>query len=206
MTYDYWKQIDQRMCDFHAYYDQIAEELPNESRIAEVGVADGASAIYLASKLREKGKTFTLYMIDGLQYGGVNQLNTLMKHIVRSGLAEFIELMPLDSLNASTKFNDNYFHFVFLDSGHTYNLTKCEILCWERKVSYGCKLSGHDMNPLEGIGVFEAVNELIPKIVINTANGDERPEEKVLNIISTEKGLGIWEYTKQWYGRLLPQK
>lgn len=197
----YAETMDSRMFDFHAFYDMVAGELPDECRIAEVGVADGASALYLAEKLHSMGKRFTLYMIDNLAYGGSDQLADIIKNVQRSGLGEFIEIMPMDSLNASCKFNDNALHFVFLDSSHTYSMTKAEILLWSRKVSYGSRLAGHDYNETEGKGVLDAVQELLPHTIVRPPIPDQETfkEEPFLEAINTSKGCGVWSIVKKFY-------
>jgi len=199
----YADTIDGRMVDYEDFYDKIAQDLPNDCRIAEVGVANGRSAIYLAEKLRELGKNFTLYMIDSLDYGHENQLTEIIRNVQKSGLSEFIEIMPLDSLNASLRFNDNSLHFVFIDASHTFEGTKADIRLWWHKVSYGSILAGHDFNEHEGIGVKNAVEELLPREIQRPPSGEDTYEpEKFLEVINTSKGLGVWAVTKQWYYHL----
>ena len=174
--------IPNEMFDFPGYYDKIAEAMPNDCRIAEVGNADGASAIYLGEKLQELGKSFTLHMIDDCSYGGYEQRNTLIRNIVGSGLGGKLMFMELDSLNASLKFPDGYFHFIFLDSGHTLDLTRSEIRLWVHKLLDDWYLAGHDYKT--HAGVKSAVDEIIP------AN-------RIVSI-DTDKGYGIWQYKKDW--------
>lgn len=176
-----YKDIPGSMCDFHAFYRRIAESLPDNCRIVEVGVADGHSAIYLAERLADMGKKFKLIMVDSLDYGRSDQANTIMRNIVKSGLAEHIEFWQMSSLDASCKFPDNWAHFVFLDSSHTYEQTKAEIRLWYRKVMHLHTLAGHDMNEESGIEVNNAVKEVL--------HGKYWREE-------TEKGLGVWAVKK----------
>lgn len=176
-----WKDIPHSMFDFREYYDRIADDLPSPCRIAEVGVADGASAIYLAEKLTSIGKDFSLKMIDNMDYGKTEQLKTIMDNVLKSGLSERIEIMPYDSLNASLKFPDNYFDFVFIDSGHTFELTKAEIRLWMRKIKDGGILAGHDY--LGHQEVRDAVSEML--------NG-----YPTLSFHETEKNYGVWEVRK----------
>lgn len=193
--------IDQRMFDFHSFYDRIAEELPNECRIAEIGVANGASSLYLAQRLHELGKSFTLYMVDNLAYGGNDQLADIISNVQKSGLGESIVIMPVDSLNASLKFNDNSLHFVFDDGSHTYEGTKADIRLWWNKVSYGSILAGHDFNEQEGKGVLDAVTELLPRTILRPPieNQQEFEPEPFLEVVNTTKSLGVWAVRKQWY-------
>lgn len=169
--------ISETMFDFKGFYDKIVNDMPNGARIAEVGVADGASALYLARKMKEAGKEFNLRMIDSLAYGGSEQLKEIIANVLESGYADSIEIIPIDSLNASCKYPDNYFHHVFIDASHKYEETKADIRLWYRKVMEGYTLAGHDYNQDE---VRRAVNEVIVG-----------PE-----IYPTEKDYGVWAIKK----------
>lgn len=166
MTY---KEIPGDMCDFREYYRQVAEQLPSPCRVIEVGVADGHSAIFLAETLQSMGKKFQLVMVENMDYGKEEQQNTLLVNIIKSGLADHIRLVSLDSLIASCKFPDQWADFVFIDASHKYEQTKADIRLWFRKVRVGGILAGHDYHMDE---VNQAVKEVIPDAeVINTANG-----------------------------------
>lgn len=177
-----YKDIPGDMCDFQHFYRNIAERLPDNCRIVEAGVADGHSAIYLAETLADLGKSFHLYMIDSLAYGGTEQANTIIKNILRSGLGESITFLQMSSLDASCKWPDNWAHFVFLDSSHTYEQTKAEIRQWYRKVMFGHILAGHDYNQDGGIEVSRAVDEVFTGIQFQNH--------------VTDKGLGVWSIKK----------
>lgn len=167
------------MFDFETFYRRVAFNLPNGSRIAEVGVADGKSAIFLAEALKQQGKTFHMHMIDNLDYGHNGQLTEILRNIQKSGLAEYITFLPMDSLSASCKFPDEYFHFVFIDASHKYEETKADVRLWFRKILPNCILAGHDYNTgPEGIQVYKAVTEVIP--------------QEHLQSEETEKGYGVW--------------
>lgn len=187
--------IPNTMFDFKAFYDRMAKELPHDAVIAEVGVADGASALYLAEKLHEIGKTFKLYMIDNLDYGKQDQLRTIINNVMHSGLSEFIEILPYDSLHASCRFPDVHFDFVFIDASHKYEFTKADIRLWYRKVKENRILAGHDYNSDEGKEVLQAVNEVIPAYADYT---NEKNPIKVLQTEETEKGYGVWWVRKYW--------
>lgn len=174
------ESIPGTMFDFKNFYDFIADEMPNECRIAELGVADGASAIYLAEKLQNIGKKFSLFMVDNCDYGKQEQRNTIIRNIVGSGLGNSITFMEIDSLNASLKFPDGYFHAVFVDSGHTFELTKAEARLWYRKVMDSWFLSGHDASEKE---VKDALVEVFPSGAIDT--------------IITEKNYNVWTCRKK---------
>lgn len=172
MTY---KEIPGDMCDFHAFYERIAQQLPSPCRVIEVGCADGHSAIFLAETLQRLNKKFELVMVENMDYGKEEQQNTLLVNIIKSGLANKIRLISLDSLNASCKFPDQWANFVFIDASHKYEPTKADIRLWYRKVIHGGYLAGHDYNMDE---VKNAVDEVIPT---------DR-----LEVVDTAKDLGVW--------------
>ena len=157
---EYYKNIpSEDMFDFETFYDLIANGVPDNSRLIEIGISNGRSLIYLAAKLQSLGKTCKVIGVDNMAYGGVNQRNEVISHIIKSGLE--IELVEMSSLDASTKYPDGYFDFVFIDSSHTYEQTKAEIILWNRKLKDGRILAGHDYNFNEGKELLEAVNEIL---------------------------------------------
>jgi predicted O-methyltransferase YrrM len=171
MTY---RNIPGDMCDFRDYYFNVASRLPSPCRVIEVGVADGHSAIFLAETLQSMGKKFQLVMVENMDYGKEEQQNTLLVNIIKSGLADHIRLISLDSLIASCKFPDQWADFVFIDASHKYEQTKADIRLWFRKVRAGGILAGHDYHMDE---VNQAVKEVIPDA----------------EVFETSNGLGVWQ-------------
>lgn len=176
--------MDKRMFDFERFYLGVAHVMPDNPVLAEVGVADGASAVYLAEMMLNLGKKPRLYMIDSLDYGGVDQLNAIISHIQAAKLGDFITLIPEDSLNASCRFPDVHFDFVFIDASHRIEFTKADIRLWWRKVKEGCLLAGHDYNEEEGNEVKQAVDFVFPA--------------GAFEVRSTEREYGIWSAMKLW--------
>ena len=186
------------MFDFKSFYDRIARGLPYDCKIAEIGVADGISALYLAERLNEIGKAFTLYMVDDLSYGKYIQLCKIYENIIASGLGSSIKVVPKDSIEASKDFNDGELDFVFLDSSHQYQETFESIKAWYPKVKDEGIFSGHDFHLYDG--VRSAVGELIPTHFKRTDIPDrEFDYEEVLHIEQTEKNYGLFWVRKQWY-------
>lgn len=193
------------MFDFSEWYDRIAKELPNDCKIAEIGVANGDSALYLAKRLNELGKSFTLYMIDSLDYGGNIQLCQIYENIIASGLGGDIKVIPKDSIEASKDFNDGELDFIFLDSSHQYKETKESIKLWYPKLKDGSILSGHDYYLYDG--VKKAVDELIPETfqreTIETEEQFQEFEpEQFRHIQQTNNGYGLWYCIKDFYKTL----
>ncbi len=177
-----YQDIPGDMCDFHDYYRQVANKLPDGARIIEVGCADGHSSIFMAETMANMNKRFELVMVENMDYGKEEQQNTLLVNIIKSGLAEHIRLIALDSLQASCKFPDNWAQFCFIDASHKYEQTKADIRLWYRKVQHGYFLAGHDYNKEEGTEVYNAVNEVF--------------QGKQFQNFTTAKGLGVWSVKK----------
>jgi predicted O-methyltransferase YrrM len=188
------------MFDFQHFYQRIAKELPNNARLAEVGIANGDSVIYLAQELKNLGKDFKIYAIDNMGYGGFFQMKTIYENIIKSGLGDYIEVIPYPSLECAKMFNDGFLDFVYIDSSHTYKETKQEVIEWYNKVKDEGILAGHDFNADE---VNRAVSQIVPKIFVRSDIADREFEaEKVLHSEETTNGWGLWWFKKQWYLKL----
>lgn len=199
--------MDDRMFDFHSFYDRMAEQLPDGAVIAEVGVANGASAIFLAEAMLNRNKHFQFYLIDSLAYGGADQLRGLLKNLSKANLFDWVEVLPYSSLDASCRFPDGHFDFVFIDASHRYEWTKADIRLWYSKIKENGILAGHDYNDgPEGMEVKQAVDEVVPMSVTRNDIPDRIFDpENVLSIEKTTKGHGVWSIRKKWYVRLKQQ-
>jgi cephalosporin hydroxylase len=155
---EFYKTIEGDLFDFEDYYLRVAEEMPDNARMVEVGIANGKSLIFLAEAMVSLGKNFRLIGVDNCAYGGVDQRNYIMKNIVKSDMAEYVEFWEMDSLAASCKFNDHSLHHVFLDSSHKYEETKAELRLWYRKVMDNYSLAGHDVYTIQDVAT--AVSEV----------------------------------------------
>lgn len=189
--------IPSDMFDFKSFYDHLAAAMPSPCRFVEVGIADGASAVYMAHKLHSLGKEFEMFWVENFDYGAKKQLKQVVQNLVRTGLGEKITLIPESSLDAAAQFNDRFFHGVFLDSSHEYKQTKAEITLWHQKVIENMYLCGHDYNLYQD--VHDAVIELLPQKRVFT---DEFGHYESLVIHETEKGYGVWEFRRNWQAPL----
>lgn len=191
---------DLLMFDFESFYDRIAEQMPHDCKVCEVGIANADSVIYLTQRLVELGKNPKVYAVDSMQYGGFIQMKVIYQNIIKSGLGEYIEVIPKESLDAVNDFNDGYLDFVFIDSSHTYEQTKLEIPVWYKKCKDEAILSGHDFFAPE---VNKAVIETIPDFFTRTDIKDRTFEpEQILHSEDTRNHFGVWWLKKQWYIKL----
>lgn len=61
---------------------------------------------------------------------------------------------------AATKFPDNFFDWIYIDAGHTYEDVKQDLDLYVPKVKIGGYIMGDDYNPHAWPGVVQAVDEL----------------------------------------------
>lgn len=192
------------MTDFVDFYQKVAGMLPDDAIIAECGVANGRSAIMLAEMLVDKGKNFTLYMIDNMDYGHERQLNDIVGYVVNSGVGKYIKILKMSSLDASTEFPDDHFHFVFIDTSHKVQETKASVRAWYYKIKEGWMLAGHDYTSKENPEVGLAVNEVVPRVITRAEipNQQTFEPERVLYNEPTTNGHGVWFLRKKFYVKL----
>jgi len=129
--------------DFKILYDQIAEQIPNGSRFAEVGVFRGASLCYLASKVKELGKTnCQFYAID--IWKGRSDQNIFFANCIEYGVAEMIRPIRALSSIALLHFPANYLFSVMIDGDHRENQTVKDVkMSLHRTTDIVC---GHDIH------------------------------------------------------------
>lgn len=180
---EFAKTIPGEMFDFGEYYLKVANWISTPARIVEVGLGSGKSCIFLAEAILNLGKEIERFVaVDDCSYGGASQRNEIISNLVNSGLGNKIEFMEMSSLDASTKFPDGYFNYVFIDSSHRYNQTRAEIILWYRKMIHDGVLAGHDATSTQNQEVGQAIKSIIP------------PDR--LFISETRDGHGVWETFK----------
>jgi predicted O-methyltransferase YrrM len=155
----------------------IIRRLPQNARVAEVGVLIGILSEYL---LRNR-TDITLYMVDSWleaseqpdQYRATGDVHANHnRKIVRDHRAQAENrarkyasralVMPIPSLAAANRFNAGELDLVFLDADHSYAGVSADIAAWLPKVKPGGWIGGHDYenpDPAFRFGVTEAVDE-----------------------------------------------
>jgi len=75
-----------------------------------------------------------------------------------------LRVVRMDSTEVTKLFRDEYFDGVFLDTTHTYENTKREILAWLPKIKKGGLFAGHDYGSTRKAhsGCKIAVDEILP--------------------------------------------
>ena len=154
-------------CDYHDFYRDVFDGLPDGAIIAEVGVYLGHSVAMMSTLAKEAKKNVTIYAIDTFEgslehraKGRTDFGEAFMRNISACGVSDYVVTMTGKSLWAAQTIA-NTFDFVFIDASHDYDNVKADILAWSPKVKPGGILAGHDMTPVWP-GVVKAVNEIFP--------------------------------------------
>jgi predicted O-methyltransferase YrrM len=156
---------------FADVYDLAIERFPSGSTFVEVGTWFGASAAYLATKVRSSGKRITIFAVDNftaegsrpplrqkaMDVGG-NFYHIFRDNLERCGVLSLVTPIISDSTEAATQFEDRSLDFVFIDASHEYRKVNLDIDAWLPKVKAGGILAGHDYDP-DHPQVIRAVDE-----------------------------------------------
>jgi hypothetical protein len=137
--------------------DQLLEQMPKNSVVAEIGVDRGR----FSERINEITKPSILHLIDLYQFEyQIEHINSLL------GEATNTKIHKCDSTEAGNLFDDEYFDWIYIDTDHTYERTKAELNAFSSKIKPGGFISGHDYFQV-GIsngfsyGVTSAVHEFV---------------------------------------------
>ena len=147
----------QGWCDFGDLYFAIAEILDEGAVFVEIGSWMGQSAVVLCQRLQDIGKNVTVYCVDTFQ-GEQNQpahveivqqmggstFRKFEENIKAAGVADMIEAITADSVNAAGHFRDASLDGVFIDAAHDYDSVVKDVAAWFPKVKPGGIFAGHD--------------------------------------------------------------
>lgn len=156
-------------CDYHEFYRDVFEQLPEGAQVAEIGVYLGHSVAFMATLAKEAKKKITVHAID--TFMGSNEhtkrhfYNEFIDNIFKCGVSDNVLVLVEDSVKAAQIVPET-FDFVFIDAAHDYQSVKADIEAWAPKVKKGGILAGHDYCR-SWPGVMEAVDELIPNKQLN---------------------------------------
>lgn len=140
--------------------------LPENGIVAELGVDQG----HFSKLILKECKPKKLHLVD---YWGTNKYNQKKRKSVeetfdseiRSGKIEINLGLSVEVVN---EFPDQYFDWVYIDTGHSYKVTYQELVDYRNKVKENGILTGHDFvrwsrDGFSRFGVIEAVSEFCVK-------------------------------------------
>lgn len=151
-------------------YRRIAEIVPNEARIAEIGVWQGKSMAALATFLKGRGKRAELIAVDTfqgtpglpseqiLQAEGIDARAVFEANMRNIGVNGKLTIFDSDSRAVAAVHPNESLDAVFIDGAHDYTSVKQDIAAWTRTVKPGGIIAGHDYDD-QYPGLVRAVNE-----------------------------------------------
>lgn len=164
---------------FDDLYDKMVQEVESPATFVEVGTWFGASAAYLASRVKESGKEVKIYAVDNFTAEGSGPVlaeevsrvggsffEIFCENLRRCGVADYVTPLVGDSTEMAGHFADESIDFVYIDACHEYRKVRQDILAWLPKVKPGGTVAGHDYNSGHG-GVIRAVDEIFGKENVN---------------------------------------
>jgi hypothetical protein len=130
---------------------------PKNAIVAELGVDRGR----FAEQIYDITKPKKLHLIDNFVHD--YQLPAVTE---RFGNLDNVEIHKTDSVESSKLFQDEYFDFIYIDTDHSYEVTKAELNAFSKKIKSGGFISGHDyfqvgVSNVFSYGVMSAVHEFV---------------------------------------------
>ena len=142
--------------------ESLLELLPKKAVSAEIGVDVGD----FSQKILEKTNPEKLYLIDvwDTPRYNISKKEKVIKRFNKEIMNNQVEVRIGYSTEILEQFSNNYFHWLYIDTDHTYLTTKKELEIASKKVIDGGIICGHDYsmgNWVKGYkyGVIEAVHE-----------------------------------------------
>jgi len=136
-------------------------------RGAEVGVFDGRFSKIMVDTIPD----LELYSVDNwVRAWVIGKLPAYQKLIHQPK----VKIVALDSVDASTLFEDEFFDFVYIDANHSYEMVKRDLEAWYPKVRKGGIFCGDDYYnmPSGNRGVIDAVDEFAKNLGVELLTTD----------------------------------
>jgi len=136
---------------------RIANNLPSNANIAEIGSWKGKSTIWLASALTDKKGT-KVYSIDPHvgspekvnEYQKVDTFGKFQENVAVNGLENQVISLKMASRKAFSVFKDTI-DLLFIDGSHTYPAVKEDFSLWKSKMKKGGWIVMHDATVIPGV-------------------------------------------------------
>ena len=144
----------------------------NAEKICEIGVKEGANFTTLLVPCIKKAVAIDIWAETGLISQNddslpVHKLDLHYQNMVSlSKRDQRVEVIKDFSPAVSSKFEDNFFDFVYIDADHTEEAVYLDLKAWWPKVRLGGVLAGHDyVNVTLTCGVKFGVIESVDRFV-----------------------------------------
>ena len=158
----YLKERHIKNCRLIQDRGELLKYLPQNAIVSEIGVWEGDFATQILNVTSPE----KLYLIDSWNHDRkAKERKVITENRFRNQIeAQKVIIVHDDSVNALSKFEDDFFDWVYLDSDHSYEYTKKELTVLNKKVKKNGFIAGHDYTrdnwvAMMRLGVVEAVNE-----------------------------------------------
>lgn len=144
-------------------YDAAVARAPlSGAKFVELGVWCGRSATYMATKIKESGKSIQFDAVENFSRSFSLTERMTRAFIGQTGLQDYINLRVMHQMEAVSLYDDASLDFVFVDSDHSYEGTRDALAAYLPKVKPGGMLAGDDYSPKRFPWVVSAVDEVLP--------------------------------------------
>jgi predicted O-methyltransferase YrrM len=138
--------------NYEEFYQFVISQLPENSKMIEVGSWLGRSISYFAVESKIQNKNIDCYCVDiwepyseitnhsVFENGGAYQ--TFLSNTNK--VKDMITPIKGESINISKDFDDSYFDFIFIDAAHDYDNVYNDIKHWLPKLKSNSIIGGHD--------------------------------------------------------------
>jgi hypothetical protein len=153
-------------CKVLANRYELLDLMPKNATVAELGVDKGG----FSEEILKRTQARKLHLVDvwnseRYHQGLKNEVQIKFEKEIESAQ---IELNLGLSTDVCSQFQDDYFDWIYIDTEHSYHVTKAELESYAPKMKKGGIIAGHDY--INGIwttmtryGVIEAVSEFCVK-------------------------------------------
>jgi beta-1,4-mannosyl-glycoprotein beta-1,4-N-acetylglucosaminyltransferase len=151
-------------------YRNLISALPDNAKIAELGVWQGRSLCSIADLIKKKNlqvcavdifsgtdNCMESFLAEEAKKVDIRQV--FENNLKAFGIHENVQVLQMTTTVASGFFEKNTFDFIFIDADHRYECVKEDIYNWMPLVKKGCSIAGHD---IMWNTVATAVNEIFP--------------------------------------------
>ncbi len=142
--------------------EELLKQLPKNVTIAELGVNKGDFSAKIINTCKPKQMfLIDIWGTDRYHNGLFDSVKDRFKDHINNGE---VKILRKTSVEAANDFEDKFFDWIYIDTTHTYETTRDELLKYENKIKDKGLITGHDYSQGNWIksyryGVIEAVHE-----------------------------------------------
>ena len=149
----YYKQLDgENWFNYEDFYQFVISQLPDNSKMVEVGSWLGRSISYFAVECKIQNKNVKSYCVDiwepysEISYHPLFENDGAYTTFLKNVEKVKDNILPIrgKSVDVCREFDDSYFDFIFIDASHDYENVLEDIKNWYPKLKNNSIIGGHD--------------------------------------------------------------